>query len=39
MVLFISNPEEIYLTAVSPGTLAAHKLAFDKQLQIIQSLI
>lgn len=30
----ISHPEEMYLTAVSLGTLAAHKRAFNKQLQL-----
>lgn len=31
---FLSNPEELYLRPVSPRTLEAHKLAFDKQLQL-----
>lgn len=34
VVLFISKPEEMYLTVVSLGILAARKPAFNKQLQL-----
>lgn len=34
VLLFISNTEEISLTAISLRTLAVHKLAFNKQLEL-----
>ena len=34
LLLLISNPEEMYLSAVSLGTLAVHKPTFNKQLQL-----